>query len=631
MTPQESSAPRHRVEWWHQLRPMTRRGIRAGLAMLVTGFVAVVIGVLSAHYTGSLGPHEAEYTVRLNDEMRIDMGPLGALIIDSPLPLRLGVDVQVKEIPIGLAAPGANPVAGLTADLQSYTQFFANPEPAIREAADGLITNALGRVTLLWSVQLLLVACLRLAGHGLLRETMKNALRQPGVPPLAIAVVVAVVLVPLVDATRGSGNVGRTSEVLAGTPLQDARITGRLATIVDYYGGYVVDAIDENSAFYASVKANLTSAFEAERAALETGGAGEGSGEEESDGHGLSSPESETAGSGVGGGENPTSVASASAEEAPTGGQRPTGGETAAGDETPTGGDGSDSGETSTGAATSGADATPSAEAQAAAEEETDLITAVMVTDLHCNIGMADVIGAAVSESGADLIINGGDTVMAGTSVESYCIKAFADGFGDDVPVVFSDGNHDSRTTTEEEVAAGWIPLLGDPVEVAGLRFLGDTDPTLSSLGVPTRQTRDETVQQMGDRLAQTGCALAEEDMPVDVLLIHSPYAARQILEAGCAPVSLSGHLHRQIGPRQLGWGTQYIGASTGGAGSGTPTIGPLNNPATITVIRWDKETHLPVDYRVITVGTDTSVVLGEWAQWPPQPTEFVPDPGFGN
>src|SRR5699024_3099609 len=135
----------------------------------------------------------------------------------------------------------------------------------------------------------------------------------------------------------------------------------------------------------------------------------------------------------------------------------------------------------------------------------------------------------------------------------------------------------------------------GEPVEVAGLRFLGDNDPTISSLGQPTRPTREETVLEMGDRLAAQGCELAEEGEQVDVLLVHSPYAGRQIIEAGCAPMSLSGHLHQQIGPRQLGLGTQYIGASTAGAAEGSPTIGPLNDPATITAIRWDPDTHLPV------------------------------------
>src|SRR5699024_6096637 len=47
---------------------------------------------------------------------------------------------------------------------------------------------------------------------------------------------------------------GRTSPVLAGTPLENARITGRLATLVDYYGGMVRDAIQENDEFYAAAK-----------------------------------------------------------------------------------------------------------------------------------------------------------------------------------------------------------------------------------------------------------------------------------------------------------------------------------------------------------------------------------------
>src|SRR5699024_3650540 len=68
----------------------------------------------------------------------------------------------------------------------------------------------------------------------------------------------------------------------------------------------------------------------------------------------------------------------------------------------------------------------------AQAQQEDETITGVMISDLHCNIGMADLIGATVKQSGADLILDGGDTVMAGTSVESYCIRAFDQGFGKD-------------------------------------------------------------------------------------------------------------------------------------------------------------------------------------------------------
>src|SRR5699024_12537361 len=94
---------------------MTRRGIRAGITMVVTGLVALVIGVLSAHYTGSRGPHGAEYTVRWNDEIRVAMGPLAALLGGSRLPLRLGVGVQGRALPIRPRARRASPAAGRSA------------------------------------------------------------------------------------------------------------------------------------------------------------------------------------------------------------------------------------------------------------------------------------------------------------------------------------------------------------------------------------------------------------------------------------------------------------------------------------------------------------------------------------
>ncbi|UFU04970.1 metallophosphoesterase [Ruania halotolerans] len=593
--------------WWHRLRPMTRRGVRAGVAFVVMGLIAGVLGVLTASYTGSLGPHSADYSIQLNGEVRVDMGPLGALIVDSPMPLHLGADVLVKEIPVELSTPEADPVAGLTGDLSSYTQFLANPQAAIDDAAQGLITDALGRWVLLWTAMLVLVALGRLAAHGVLRDALRSAWARTGVPALSIALVVVAVAVPLIEVTRPSGGAGRTSAILAGTPLEEARITGRLATLVDHYGGFVVDAIDDNTAFYEAARTNLISAFEADP-----------------------EPTGPTA---------PPDVADGDVEGQDDAGVE--GGDAAGVEGSDAAGvEGSDAAGVEGDAAQEAAGGTGDLPGDAPADNEGDdaptdaptdepltedaVTTSLLVSDLHCNVGMADVIGAAVTSSGADLVLNAGDTVMGGTSVESYCVNAFAAGIPDGTPVVVADGNHDSRTTTEQERTNGWIVVEGEPVEVAGLRILGDTDPTLTSLGAPTHPQRDETINSMGNRLAHRACELADDGQGVDLLMVHSPYAARQVLEAGCAPISLAGHLHREIGPRQLGWGIQWVLPSAAGAGHGTPTIGPLNNPAVMTVLRWDTETGLPLEYRHITVGTDTSVVLSEWLSLPEQPAEYT-------
>ncbi|WP_159620532.1 metallophosphoesterase family protein [Ruania rhizosphaerae] len=565
---------------------MTRRTIRASIAVLVAALVSVLIGVLTATYTGSLGPHAAQYSVRLNGEVRVDMGPLGALIIDSPLPLNLGADVIVKEIPAELTAPGASPVAGLTADLESYTQFLANPEAAIDDAVQGLVTDAVGRSVLFLSVLLVTVALGRLAAHGVLRDAVRSAWSRTGVPALSVTLTAVLVSVPVIELTRTSGGVGRTSTILAGTPLEDARITGRLATLVDHYGTYVVEAIDDNTSFYAAARENLLAAYAADPHPLAP------------DPVDVASPGSD---------DSTDSTDSTGSSDDPDGQDDP-GGPTP---EIADPGDGEPA----------------SAETEAAAPEPADesaVTTALLVSDLHCNIGMADVIGAAVTASESDLVLNAGDTVMGGTSVESYCINAFAAGIPEGVPVVVADGNHDSRTTTAQEEANGWIALQGDAVEVAGLRILGDTDPTLTSLGAPTRPQREETINAMGNRLARTACDLAEQGQGIDVLLVHSPYAGRQAAEAGCAAATISGHLHRQLGPRPLGWGVQYLSASSAGAGHGTPTIGPLNNPAVMTVLRFDTDTGLMTHYRLLTIGTDTSAEISEWRAWPELPPEYA-------
>lgn len=592
----QATTSAHRWRWWHQRSTGFRRVVRTVAAVLAVGILAVSFGVLTAQFTGSLGPHEAEYSTTLNSEVTVDMGPLGSLIIDSPLPVGLGVDVVVKQIPVELASTAADPVAGLTTDLTGYSQFLANPQAAIREATNGLVRDAVGRTVLAWSLLLCVAALGRLASHGVLRDALRSAWHRQGVPAMSIGLVIAMLTPLAVSATRGSGGVGQTSVVLAGTPLEDARITGRLGSLIDLYGGYVVDAIQDNEAFYAEVEANLSSAYEADPAPLAP----------------VATPPMV-----------PTIDPDDVMTEEPS---QPTTGEPSTDDpttEVPT------TDEPSTDAPLSDGATTTSTEQTAV---EPDPVTIAMVTDLHCNVGMAPVIGAAVELSGAEAVLNAGDTVMGGTSVESVCVNAFADGIPAGVPVVVSDGNHDSETTAEQEEDRGWIVLRGEPVEVAGITILGDRDPMLTSLGAPTHPQRDETFGEMSARLADVACQAEETDSPVDILLVHNPSAAQGTLQSGCVPLALNGHLHRRIGPWQTGLGIQYLSASTAGATKDTPTIGALQDPATLTIIRWDRANDVPMDFRLIVIDPDRTVTIGAWQSFPPEPTEPVdlPVPAAG-
>jgi len=244
-------------------------------------------------------------------------------------------------------------------------------------------------------------------------------------------------------------------------------------------------------------------------------------------------------------------------------------------------------------------------------------VTALVISDLHCNVGMAEVVGEAVRRSGAQVVLNAGDTVIAGTAVEKFCVDALAGAIPDGVPVVVADGNHDSEITSGQERAVGFDVLDGEPGVVAGVRILGDVEPTLTTVAEGTRLKGDETRTQVGQRLARRACQARDDDQPVDVLLVHNPRAGVAALATGCVPLQISGHMHTTIGPVPDGLGILYVSSSTAGAQAGKQTIGPLNGPASMTVVRLDPVAHRPVDYRLITVGTDAGVDLGPWQAFP--------------
>lgn len=524
----EVTRPRHRA-----VAP------RVALA-LVAVLAALMFGVSTAEAEGTLGPHLARYEMTVDNAVTIDLGPLGTIVIDSPLPGVLGARVVVQEIPAELTSlDESQTIDALSGDLQRYVQFFGAPQATIEAAARALALDAGRRA--LGALALMVVAgwAGRQALGATRRAELSIELRQHAglvAGGVALTLVVAATVTASGARPPAPDAQGQMSSVFDGTPLEGARITGRLAGLVDTYGAQALKAYRDNEAYYAAAADAVEQAWHTEldrekTAALLDGG-------------------------------------------------------------------------------TSSSNQT---------------VTALLVSDLHCNVGMAAVIKRVAALSDVDLVLNAGDSTVDGTSVESYCVQTFADAVPAGVPYVIADGNHDSAQTAATERAVGATVLSGHVVDVDGIRILGDSDPNETRIGEGTRPKSTETATEEGERLADLAC----DDGDVDLLLIHTPAVGEQALRRGCVPTQLSGHLHTRYGPVLIGEGVRYISSSTAGALLNEPTVGPLRGTAELTVLYLDAETHRVVRYRLVQVRPSGEAVVGPAVGWPTY-LEPVPAPRPG-
>ncbi|MEJ5915290.1 metallophosphoesterase family protein [Pseudokineococcus sp. 1T1Z-3] len=599
-TPEEVEAPGTRPS--EPRRPGARRRAAAAWTALVLalGLVAAVYGVTSARATASLGPHVAVYEVTTRGEVAVDLGPLGALVVDSPLPLALGVDVEVAEIPAALTeiADGTTTVDLLGEDLARYLQLFSAPQATVDVVTRALVLDAVERWLVTWAL-LVGAAVLGRAALGRRRRAELAALGRRHRVPLALLLVAALVGAVVVAGLRPQSPrdaVGRgATPVLEGTPLEGARVTGRLAEVVDLVAGFVTDQVAENEAFYAEVTEDLERAWaqapESDDAVRSLAAA-------------RLAPEDASVG-------RATAAPAGAGQAAAPDGSLPAGGAAGAGGEEVGNGadDGADDG-AADGAGSADGETVTAADLQQVLED--DVVTALVVSDLHCNVGMADPLRRLVELSGTDVVLNAGDTTMNGTSVEQPCVRAVASAFSD-VPVVVADGNHDSPETSAQEEAAGWVVLRGDVVEVAGLRVLGAPDPRATRLLQGTEdQAQRPTADELAEQLAETAC-----DEDPDLLLVHDASIGVPALERGCAPALLAGHYHVRTDPEQVGQGVRYISSSTAGAVLDQLTVGPLNGTAEATLLRVDRETGDVLSWRLVSVTTGADVTVGPWQPWP--------------
>ncbi|WP_423463490.1 metallophosphoesterase family protein [Promicromonospora sp. MS192] len=256
-------------------RSVPPRWLRWTLAGVLAAVACLTYGITTARADLSLGPHEATYAITAEDRLVADLGPLGTVVADSPLPLTLGVRITVHEIPADLSAVDAASFDALAGDLDGYLQFFDTPQQTVRTVAWALAWDAV-RGT---GVAALVLVAAAFGVRALLGAVRRRELaRTLAGRTWEITGGVAVVVLVAATATASAGPEERAalpaSAVFEGTALEGARITGRLASVIDTYSGQLVETYQANEVFYAGARERLMEAWDARVAEQEAAEAG---------------------------------------------------------------------------------------------------------------------------------------------------------------------------------------------------------------------------------------------------------------------------------------------------------------------------------------------------------------------
>lgn len=589
--------------WWDARSVAFRKITRTLVLLLLTGAVSLLVGLSTATASSPVGPHEAEWSTTLNSRLTLDLGPLGTISHASPAG-PFGVDVVIGEIPGEFSSSQVDTDSlgqALSADGSSYLTLISRPELTVQSGVYSLVADGLRRAGLIESVILCLVAAGRLATRGHLRDTIRDGLSGTWASPLIGVTAVVTVIGLLVPALRSDTVPGTRLDVLAHTPLAQARLSGRVADVVQAYGDQIVGRLESNRAFYAQVDANLAAAWQASQ---EVGGVVDVT---------AASGAVDTAAVREQADAVAARTGAATASPPPSPGASP-GATTSPGAPTGPGASSSAAPGASPGA-TPQESATPALPTGAQAVAEYGRTTAVLTTDLHCNLDMIALAGRLDALSGAQLHLDDGDLTMTGSSPEQVCVDALTDAIPSGVARVATIGNHDSEATANQLRARGWTVTNGTVQSAAGLRILGDVDADRSPAG-GTYQRGSENSAQIGARLARTSCKAGAD---VDVVLIHQPYTFGPLVSEGCAPLLLAGHLHQEKGMSVSRGGNTTVTQLISGAGKGGTSIGPVTQDAYLHVLSFDENGALR-GWRAVVVHPDASVTVGAW--------NGVPEPG---
>jgi len=549
--------------WWTARTVRFRKITRTLVLLTAVSLVSLGVGAATATASSPVGPHEAQWSTTLDSTLSLDMGPLGQVSLDSPAGI-LGVRVELEEVP-GEADPAAVSESALgealSSDGAAYLSLVTHPELTIERGLRALVDDALRRAGLLESIMLCLVAAGRLATRGRLRDAVRAGLSRPAASSLLTATAAVTVVALLVPSLRSEPVTGNRLEVLVGTPLERARVSGRIGDVVQAYGGRVSAFLDDNTAFYTAAQANLRAAWEASQTIDGTTDVTAADGAVDTDRVARDAQDAASA--------EASSTVTDSSSNAPT--------------------------------ARSGG--------------RQGSITAVMTTDLHCNLDVIAFSGVLDALAGATVHMDDGDLTMTGSDPEQICVDALDDAVPDGVARVATIGNHDSGSTAERLRTIGWTVTDGTVENVGGLRVLGDVDPERSPAG-RTFQRGEENATDIGMRLAGVSCDAARKGNEADVVLIHRPDTFGPLVDDGCAPLLVAGHVHEERGMSTTRGGNLDVAQLISGAGKGGTSLGRVTQDAYMHVLSFDSEGGL-LAWRTVTLHPDASVTVGAWEPVP--------------
>ncbi|MEW5921062.1 MAG: metallophosphoesterase [Bacillota bacterium] len=187
--------------------------------------------------------------------------------------------------------------------------------------------------------------------------------------------------------------------------------------------------------------------------------------------------------------------------------------------------------------------------------EKKDTFCLLHVSDIHNNPAAFNLMRRVLETYNVDLIIDTGDLVDFGTSLELKVMEDSIRSFP--VPYIFVPGNHDSPAVVDQLKTIENVTVLeAGVVEREGLRIAAIADP---SSYYPTSAVSDaETLEETARKLQK----LVDREGRIDIIAAHNPEFFRFLRRDG--NLLLGGHMHSP----QVFKGADYIEINAGSSGA---------------------------------------------------------------